>query len=311
MASEGIAGRVTRLHVSVGVCVHNEEENISGLVQAVLREPVVDELIVVASGCTDGTVDKLNAFAQDPRVKVIVEPQRTGKTSAFNFVLAAYQGDFLVSLPGDVMPEPGTIARLVAAFRDDVGVVGGLPIPVNGMSTVMDRVAHLVWAYHNEALRRLADRGILGHVSGEIFALRRGVVDRLPPETVLDDSGIALAALHAGYRIAVEPEAIVHIQGARTPRDFMIQRRRNLVGHRQLQDQRAGYSGPPSLAFSNGLAESAEALRAVLARSPRLAFVLPAAVTLEGASRILAWFDWRRGETHRIWEMATSTKKIG
>ena len=275
---------------------------------AVLREPIVDELIVVASGCTDSTVEKLGPFNDDGRLQIIVEPTRTGKTSAFNIILARYRGDFLVSLPGDVIPTTGAIARLVESFHDGVGVVGGLPIPSNGRETIMDRVALLVWSYHNAALLELERRGRLGHVSGEIFAIRRGVVEHLPPETVLDDAGLALAALQAGYRISIEPRATVLMSGARTPKDFMIQRRRNLVGHRQLNGQRRGYGGPPSLTFSNGLADSIEALASVLRASPGLVVGLPPSIVLEALSRILAWVDWHKGRTHRIWEIAASTK---
>ncbi|TMA04155.1 MAG: glycosyltransferase, partial [Methanobacteriota archaeon] len=143
------------LTVSVGICAHNEGQNIGNVVGAVLREPLVDELIVVASGCTDSTIERLESFEADHRLRVIVEPERTGKTPAFNIVLASYRGDFLVSLPGDVIPTEGAIPRLMELFQDGVGIVGGLPIPTNGQKTIMDRVAQLAWRYHNEALIRL------------------------------------------------------------------------------------------------------------------------------------------------------------
>ncbi len=293
----------------MGICVHNEEKNIATVVAAVLQEPIVDEVIVVASGCTDSTVERLGAFRDDSRLQVIVEPTRTGKTSAFNIILSVYRGDFLVSLPGDVIPNPGAIERLVESFHDGVGIVGGLPIPTNGQDTIMDRVALLAWSYHNEALIRLERRDRLGHVSGEIFAMRRGVVDRLPPDTVLDDAGLALAARRAGFRISIEPRATVLIQGARTAEDFVIQRRRNLVGHRQLNGQRRGFGGPPSLSFSNGLGESLRALVSVLRASPKLIVAVPPSLALETASRFLAWRDWKEGKTHLIWEIAKSTKR--
>lgn len=271
----------------------------------------MDELIVVASGCTDCTIERMAPFEKDRRLRIIVEPVRTGKTPAFNKVLATYHGDFLVSLPGDVIPSPGAILRLVESFRDGVGIVGGLPLPTNGHKTIMDRVAQLVWKYHNEALLMLERADRLGHVSGEIFAMRRGVVTQLSPETVLDDAGLALSALKAGYRLSIAPSATVLIQGARTAKDFMIQRRRNLVGHRQLHSQREGRGGPPSLTFSNGLADSTRALLSVLRLSPDLAVALVPAAVLETACRILAWIDWHRGKTHLVWEMARSTKGSG
>ena len=268
----------------------------------------MDELIVVASGCTDSTLERLRPYRDDPRMREIIEPTRTGKTSAFNLVLATYRGDFLVSLPGDVIPVEGSIARLVASFRDGVGIVGGLPIATNGRATIMDRVAQLAWSYHNEALLRLERRNKLGHVSGEIFAIRRGIVSRLPPETILDDAGLALAVLRAGYRVVIEPRATVLITGARTAKDFMIQRRRNLVGHRQLNGQRHGFGGPPALTFSNGLADSTRALLSVLLASPGLIVAVFPAIVLETASRFLAWIDWKEGRTHLVWEIAASTK---
>ncbi len=269
----------------------------------------MDELIVVASGCTDSTIERLHRFEEDGRLHVIVEAARTGKTSAFNIILATYRGDFLVSLPGDVVPNPGAIVWLVEAFRDGVGIVGGLPIPTNGEERIMDRVAQLAWSYHNEALLRSERRNRLGHVSGEIFAMRRGVVNHLPPDTVLDDAGLALAAVRAGYRISIEPRATVLIKGARTAKDFMIQRRRNLVGHRQLNGQRHGFGGPPSLTFSNGLADSTRALLSVLRTSPKLIVALPPSLVLEAVSRLLAWLDWKEGRTHLLWEIAKSTKR--
>lgn len=275
---------------------------------AVLREPIVDELIVVASGCTDLTEERLEQFRDDPRLQVILEPTRTGKTSAFNIVLATYRGDFLVSLPGDVIPDLGSIAQLVESFDDGIGIVGGLPIPTNGSETLMDRVAQLAWSYHNEALLRLERKNRLGHVSGEIFAIRRGLVERLRPGTVLDDAAIALSVLQSGYRIAIEPRATVRISGARTAKDFMIQRRRNIVGHRQLNGQRRGYGGPPSLTFSNGFADSTRALVSVLRAHPTLVIALFPALVLETASRFLGWLDWKEGKTHLVWEIATSTK---
>jgi hypothetical protein len=89
----------------------------------------------------------------------------------------------------------------------------------------------------------------------------------------------------------------------------VIQRRRNLVGHRQLNGQRHGFGGPPSLSFSNGLGDSLRALLSVLRSSPQLIVALPPSLVLETASRFLALLDWREGKSHLIWEMAKSTKR--
>src|SRR5713226_3445129 len=72
---------------SVGIMAHNEEANIQRTLHAVLaqRGPSVriEEVIVVASGCTDRTVSLVAAIArQEPRVRLFVQEQREGKASA-------------------------------------------------------------------------------------------------------------------------------------------------------------------------------------------------------------------------------------
>jgi len=298
------------MRVSLGICAYNEERNISKLVTSVLRESCLDEIIVVASGCTDSTVEELTRFEGDRRVRVIVEPRRTGKVRAFNAILSLYRGDVLVSLPADVLPEEGAISRLLAAFEDGVGVVGGLPIPANGEEGILDRVALLAWRYHNELMLRQARRGTLSHASGEMFAFRRGVVTRLPSDVVNDDAAIAIVALRGGYRIAVAPSARVRMMGARTARDFVTQRRRVVVGHLQLRGQHPSWNGPPSLALSKGPEDPVRALFSVLRESPRLIMALPVAVALDGLARALAWVDWHSERTHHVWQIATSTKSL-
>ncbi len=66
---------------SVGIMAHNEEANIGRTIHAVLHQhgPSVriEEVIVVASGCTDRTVPLVAAIAlQEPRVRLCVQEQR-------------------------------------------------------------------------------------------------------------------------------------------------------------------------------------------------------------------------------------------
>src|SRR5260221_643464 len=78
---------------SVGIMAHNEEANISRTIQAVLQQQGpsmhIEEVIVVASGCTDRTVPIVAEIAlQEPRVRLCIQEKREGKASAINlFVL--------------------------------------------------------------------------------------------------------------------------------------------------------------------------------------------------------------------------------
>src|SRR6266851_1735031 len=77
---------------SVGIMAYNEEANIGRTIHAVLEQHGpsirIEEIIVVASGCTDRTVPLVAAIAlQEPRVRLCVQEQREGKASAINLFL--------------------------------------------------------------------------------------------------------------------------------------------------------------------------------------------------------------------------------
>jgi len=67
--------------IGIGIAAHNEEANIGKLLQNLLTQPLEDsvlleEIIVVASGCTDRTEEIVEEFAmKDKRVMLITEEE--------------------------------------------------------------------------------------------------------------------------------------------------------------------------------------------------------------------------------------------
>src|SRR5258708_12021929 len=77
---------------SVGIMAYNEEANIERTLRAVLAQQGpsirIEEVIVVASGCTDRTVPIVTELAQqEQRVHLYVQEKRVGKASAINLFL--------------------------------------------------------------------------------------------------------------------------------------------------------------------------------------------------------------------------------
>ena len=78
-------GRMTVL--TVGVCAYNEEKNIASCIRSVLMQQGASfqlrEVLVVCSGCTDGTEAIVEEMSrQDRRVRLLVQKRREGKCSA-------------------------------------------------------------------------------------------------------------------------------------------------------------------------------------------------------------------------------------
>ncbi len=74
---------------TVGVFAHNEAANIGRFLQCLLEQELdtvaIQEIIVVASGCTDGTEGIVRQWAEkDGRIRLLVEAERDGKASAIN-----------------------------------------------------------------------------------------------------------------------------------------------------------------------------------------------------------------------------------
>jgi len=83
-ANEYEPGSEEFIGCSIGIMAYNEEANIARTLRSVLDQtgPTVriEEVIVVASGCTDRTVPIVSEMAQDePRIRLCVQEKREGK----------------------------------------------------------------------------------------------------------------------------------------------------------------------------------------------------------------------------------------
>ena len=86
---------------------------------------------VVAGGNTSRTLDVAREWeARDPRIRVIEEPTRRGKSAALAEICAVAQGDLLVLLNGDARARPGAVSAMIEAARDAEAPFGVMARPV-------------------------------------------------------------------------------------------------------------------------------------------------------------------------------------
>lgn len=225
--------------VSIGICAYNEGKNIGKLLYNILEEQKMREpfeILVVASGCTDNTISVVEQYQQkNPKVRLFVEAERKGKASAINAILKEAKGEAIIFVSADTLPNKNCFNNLLVKSKNpNVGIVCGNPVPINSQKEIIGKIVHLLWGFHGMVFKELNDAGIAKHAT-EVFSLRTGIIDSIPPETINDDAYIALMTKKKGWLIKYEPTARVTICGPQTFYEYFYQRRRILVGHLQVK----------------------------------------------------------------------------
>ena len=291
------------LDCSVGVMAYNEEGNIANALRSMLSQEMsgarVTEVIVVASGCTDRTVDIVAELAAaEPRIRVIEQRRREGKASAINSFIEASTAPVLLLVSADVIVEAGAFGHLLRHFADPtVGMVGGHPVPVNGSGTFLGHTVHLQWHLHDVIARETPKLG-------EAIAFRN-VVPSIPLDTAVDELNIQALVTQLGYRLVYEPRAVIYNRGPATVADFLRQRRRIYAGHLRTRDQQA-YEASTMSAWRAGRA----LLGSTFVTTPQGALWSAGAIGLEAVARALGRYDVLHPDrTHAVWKMSTTTKQ--
>jgi biofilm PGA synthesis N-glycosyltransferase PgaC len=290
---------------SIGIMAHNEETNIGRTIHAILQQQgpsfLIEEVIVVASGCTDHTVPIVAEIAfQEPRVRLFIQEKREGKASAINLFLKQAISPVVVLIGADVIPEVSALEYLCAPLKDpEIGMVGGCPIPVNDPSTFMGHAVHLLWRLHDR-LARIQPK------LGEVIAFRN-VISGIPTDSPVDEISIQALISQLGYQLIYEPACIAYNKGPLTIRDFLKQRRRIHAGHLQTRD-RQNYEA--STMKVSPIFLQLMACHDFTMSTPKQALWTLATVMLEGYARLQGYLDYRRKHAYHIWEMVDSTKDL-
>jgi len=304
------------LKLSIVVCAYNEEKSIGRLLKnlSVQRLPpeITDrEIIVVASGCTDKTVQVVREhIRKNGGISLIEEENRLGKSSALNKAFEVSSGHYIALVPADVIPTDDALFNLLIPFRDgNVSAVSGRPMqnPLKapkGFSGYLAKMTYRLWA---RLMGRLNDKGEMAHCSGEFMAIRRDVKAIMPLECAADDSYIAIAAKRKGL-IKFAPEAVCYNLLPSNIADYINQRRRWLYGHFQTKKITGQY---PSVLDTMILLRPGLALQVLaeeVTEKPKETGYLASAIVVEAIIYSLSLFDRVSSRQYGVWPVIKSTK---
>jgi cellulose synthase/poly-beta-1,6-N-acetylglucosamine synthase-like glycosyltransferase len=298
--------------VTVGICAYNESKNIGKLLDNILNQqelPPESEVIVVCSGCTDNTVEIVHNFEkQDERVHVHVESERKGKASAINCIMSNAIGSSIIFISADTLPNKRCFSGLLSKlYLPNVGIVCGNPVPVNSSESLAGRLVQLLWSFHDHVFVQLNDAGLARHAT-EIYCIRKGIIERIPVETVNDDAYVALETKKRGWLINYEQQSRVLICGPKTLKEYFEQRRRVIYGHYQVR-KLTGESPQHLMYLMPALPVRVFRMGLWVVRTQDIP-TLMVFILAELTANLAAIGDILLGKTHSQWRMLSSTKSI-
>ncbi|GAB4167846.1 MAG: hypothetical protein Kow00108_00530 [Calditrichia bacterium] len=288
--------------VSVGVMAYNEEKNIAKCLNSILQQEgdfKLKEILVVSSGSTDKTNTIVQEFnKKHPDIRLLIQPKRMGKASAINLYLSQASGEICVLESADTFMDKNCLNNLIKPFRDpSVGMTGAHPIPTNSNKGIINKIIHLMWHLHHLLALRSPK-------CGELVAFRN-VIKKIPSTTAVDEASIESIITHHSWKLEYCPDAVVYNRGPDKLKDFIKQRKRIAIGHKNLK-MTSGHVVSTASPFT---------ILKILFTSQKFSvhdlYVIPIMIFLEMTARFLGWVEYYLKEKNPyIWDIVSSTKNL-
>jgi len=212
--------------ISVLIPAHNEADVLRECLDAVLHQTLpVDEIVVVADSCTDGTTEVARQYGA-----VVVETEQGGKAASQDAGLPYVTGDILVCIDADTIINADVVEKFVAELENgaDATCANMLPMPrQTGFWVANRRYAYALGRFWWRWCQ--AQVGRLMVLSGCAYALRTKTVRSIggfPGELITCDMDLTWSLYEAGYKTTFCHNALAHTYDPETLKVYTRQMRR-------------------------------------------------------------------------------------
>ena len=206
--------------ITFGLCAYNEEKSIARAITSIVPQTGPgDEILIVASGCTDNTISVVTAI-NDARIRIISEPVRSGKANATNILVKNARGDIIIYMDADIVVDDHAVAYLLKHFRNpSIAAVSGRMI-IRQDKTIFDRIcAFSRQALHKEKMKDQRAKRFWA-LNGYLFAFRKNRYIPLPATNLVEDALLGWLIYNKGGTIIYEPRAQAYEKAPQTLRDW-------------------------------------------------------------------------------------------
>lgn len=189
--------------VTLFIAAYNEQQIVADkMANCLALDYPADKLRIlwVTDGSDDRTNELLSAY---PRAEVLFQPERRGKAAAFNRGMPFVKSPYVVFTDANTMLNPEAVREIVRCFSHPrVGCVAGEKRVAQASGQTAAATEGIYWKYESQ-LKELDWRlcSAMG-AAGELFALRTGLFQPMPEDTLLDDFVLSMRLVMQGHRIA-------------------------------------------------------------------------------------------------------------
>ncbi|MBU1118965.1 glycosyltransferase [Patescibacteria group bacterium] len=222
---------------TIGIPAYNEGKSIARAINTILPQlGTEDEVLVVASGCTDNTTSIVNRM-NDPRIKIIIQKEKRGKVSAINIILRKAAYSHIILADADVIVAPHAIAFLQNQLtQKHIGAVSARVVNFKE-DTFFDKVQGFGWnALHDQKVME-NKRGTFYALNGFLAGVKKDIVAPLDEASLVDDAILGWEVKQKGYRVVYEPRSHVYVKAAQNLSDYVLQKKRVRIGWWQMTEK--------------------------------------------------------------------------
>ncbi len=225
--------------VTFMIPAYNEESSIAHTLEGVLKVKYPHFEVVVIDDCsTDNTLQEIEPFLKDPKVRLVRKKVNEGKALALNDAMPLTLGELILVMDADAVPDAHILDHLVPHFKyPRCAAVTGNPRVVN-RDSFLSKLQAIEFASIISMMRR-AQRvwGRIMTMSGVVGIFRRSAlfdVGLYSPEMATEDIDMTWRLQLRHWDVRYESRAVMWMRVPQSVDGLWRQRRRWALGLSQV-----------------------------------------------------------------------------
>ena len=230
-----VPANVAALTLTVVIPAHNEERDLGETLDALMRQTVAPERIVVVD---DGSTDRTSAVAAQFPVEIVRNETPLGnKARVVNYVAPAIDTDLIINLDADTILCDDYIERVKIPFADpEVAVAAGIVLTWNPRG-LFQRSRSIEYLFGQHLYRPIQNAwGSITVCPGCACVYRREPFVKaggFPEGTIAEDMAYTLSVMVGGFKTVYVQDAECYVVDPRNARQLKAQLWRWLDGYYQ------------------------------------------------------------------------------